>query len=85
MQELGTWKWKEIGKCGVPLVNWAGERMVEFCAESGLIVGIIWFKKKLVNKYTWLRNNRTNQAFMDWVMVDKKLKGRLEDVNVLRS
>lgn len=74
-----------IGKFGVPGVNWAGERMVEFCAESGLIVGNTWFKKKLVNKYTWLRDNGTDEALMDWVLVDKRLKGRLEDVNVLRS
>jgi hypothetical protein len=27
-----------IGQSGVPGVNWAGERMVDFCAEYGLIV-----------------------------------------------
>jgi hypothetical protein len=48
-------------------------------------VGNTWFKKKLVNKYTWLRDSRINEALMDWVLVDKRLKGRLEDVNVLRS
>jgi hypothetical protein len=40
-----------IGKFGVPGVNWASERMVEFCAEAVLIVGNTWFKKKLVNTY----------------------------------
>jgi hypothetical protein len=29
--------------------------------------------------------NGTDEALMDWVLVDKRLKGRLEDVNVLRS
>jgi hypothetical protein len=43
-----------------------------------------WFKKKLVNKYTWLRDRRTDDALMDWMLVDKRLKGRLEDVNVMR-
>jgi hypothetical protein len=38
-----------------------------------------------VNKYTWLRDNGADEALMDWVLVDKKLKGSLNDVNVLRS
>jgi hypothetical protein len=33
------------GKFGVPGVNWAGERMVEFCAESGLIVETLGLKR----------------------------------------
>jgi hypothetical protein len=68
---------------GVPGQNWAGERMVEFRAESGLIVENTWFKKKLVNKYTWLRDSGTDEALMDCVLVDKRLKGGLEDA--LRS
>jgi hypothetical protein len=39
-----------IRKFDVPGVNWVGERMVEFCAESGLIVRNTLFKKKLVDK-----------------------------------
>jgi hypothetical protein len=46
-----------IGKFGVPGVNWAGRRMVQFCTEAGLLAGNTWFKKKRVNKYIWLRDN----------------------------
>jgi hypothetical protein len=38
-----------------------------------------------VNKYTWLRDSGTDEAFINWVLVDKILKGRLKDVNVLKS
>jgi hypothetical protein len=48
-------------------------------------VGNTWFKKKLVNKYTWLRDSGPDGALMNWVLVDKRLKGRLKDINVLRS
>jgi hypothetical protein len=54
----------------------AGERLMEFCAEFGLIVGNTLFKKKLVNKYTWLRDSGTDEALMDWVLVGKRLKGK---------
>jgi hypothetical protein len=74
-----------IGMFEGPGVNWAGERMVEFCAESSLIVGNMWFKKKIVNKYERVRDRGTDEALMDWVLVDKRLKGRQEDVNVLSS
>jgi hypothetical protein len=59
--------------------------MVQFCTEAGLIVGNTLFKKKRVNKYTWLSDNGTDEALMDWVLVDKGLKGSLKDVNVLRN
>jgi hypothetical protein len=74
-----------IGKFGVPGVNWTGERMVELCVDSGLIVGNAWFKKKRVNEYIWLKDRGTDVTLMDWVPVDKRLKGRHENVNVLRN
>jgi hypothetical protein len=46
--------------------------------------GNTWFKKKLVNKYTWLRDSGTDEVLIDWVLVEKRLKGKL-DVNVLMS
>jgi hypothetical protein len=74
-----------IGKFGVPGVNWGGGRMVQFCTEACLHAGNTWFKKKRMNKYTSLRDNGVDEALMDWVLVDKRLKGSLKDVNVLRS
>jgi exonuclease III len=74
-----------ISKFGVPVVNWAGRRMVQFFTEAGLIAGNTWFKKKLVNKYTWMRDNGANEALTDWMLVDKRIKDSLKDVNVLSS
>jgi hypothetical protein len=36
-----------IGMFEGPGVNWAGERMVEFCAESSLIVGTCGLRRRL--------------------------------------
>jgi hypothetical protein len=54
-----------IGEFSVPGVNWAGKRMLQFCTEARLLTGNTWFKKKRVNKYTWLRNNVADEALMD--------------------
>jgi hypothetical protein len=61
-----------IGKFGVPGMNWAGRRMVQFCTEAGLLAGNTWFKKKRVNNYTWLRDNGADEARMGCVLVNKR-------------
>jgi hypothetical protein len=58
--------------------------MVQFCTETGLIAGNTRFKKKLVNKYKWLRDKGADEALIDWMLVER-LQGSLNSVNVLRS
>jgi hypothetical protein len=56
-----------ISKFGFHGMEWTGGRMVQFCKEAGLIAGNRWFRKKLVNKYMWLRDNGYDEALMDWI------------------
>ena len=52
------------------------------------MVGNTWFKKKCVNKYTWMRvagGRVVDRALMDYVLVCRRLIGRLKDVHVLRG
>ena len=44
-----------VGQHGLPGRNEGGVRLLEMRAEQELVVGKIWFKKKDVDKYTWLR------------------------------
>ena len=47
---------------------------------------IVVFKKKEINKYTWIRvaNGRViERALMDYVLITKRMVGRLKDVHVL--
>ena len=73
------------GHFGVTGINESGERLIEMCASQRLIVGNTWFKKKSVNKYTWRRDNGSDRALMDYVLVDRGLKGTLQDVHVYRG
>ena len=48
----------------------------------GAIVSIVsnsFFKKKLINKFTWMR------VLMDYVLIAKSMIGRVEDVHVFRG
>ena len=73
------------GKFGVPGVNENGEKLVEMCAERDLIVGNTWFQKKMIHKYTWVRDNGEERSLIDYVLVDKQMKKRLLDVTVYRG
>ena len=75
------------GKYGVSGENESGERLLDMCVEQELAVGNSFFKKKGINKYTWIRvaNGRViiERALMDYVLITKRMVGRLKNVHVL--
>ena len=65
-----------------------GERLLEMCAEQELVVGNSWLKKNDVYKYTWLRmayGRVLDKARMDYVLLPRRMLGRLLDVKVWRG
>ena len=77
-----------VGKYGVSGENESGERLLDMCVEQELAIGNSFFKKKRINKYTWIRvaNGRVIEiALMDDVLITKRMVGRLEDVHVFRD
>ena len=77
-----------VGKYGVPGENESGERLLDMCVEQELVIGNRFFKKKGINKYTWIRvaNGRViERALMDYVLITKRMVGRLKDVHVFRG
>ena len=63
-----------VGKYGVPGENESGERLLDMCVEQELAIGNSFFKKKGINKYTWIRvaNGRViERALMDYVLITK--------------
>ena len=77
-----------VGKYGVPGENESGERLLDMCVEQELVIGNVFFKKKGINKYTWIRvaNGRViESALMDYVLITKRMVGRLKDVHVFRG
>ena len=77
-----------VGKYGAPGENESGERLLDMCVEQELVIGNSFFKKKEINKYTWIRvaNGRViERALMDYVLITKRMVGRLKDVHVSRG
>ena len=66
-----------------------GETLLNMCAENEFVVGNGFFKKRMIsNKYTWVRIERgrvIERALMDYVIVTKRMIGRLKDVHVFRG
>ena len=77
-----------VGKYGVPGENESGERLLNMCVEQELVIGNSFFKKKEINKYTWIRVAKgrvIERALMDYVLITKRMVGRLKDVHVFRG
>ena len=77
-----------VGKFGVPGENESGERLLEMCVERELVIGNSMFRKKRINKYTWIRMANgivVEKALMDYVLIEKRMIGRLKDVHVYRG
>ena len=77
-----------VGRYGVPGRNGSGEMMLEMCIEKELVIANTVFKKKDIHKYTWVRRAHgriVDRALMDYVVVSKRVRGRVMDVNVLRG
>ena len=77
-----------VGKYGVSSENASGERLLDMYVEQELAIGNSFFKKKEINKYTWIRvaNGRViERASMDYVLITKRRVGRLKDVQVFRG
>ena len=77
-----------VGKFGVPDRNESGEKLLEMCVEREMTIGNTMFRKKRINKYTWIRvaHGRVEErALMDYVLIERRMVGRLKDVHVYRG
>ena len=77
-----------VGKFGVPGENVSGEKLLEMCGERELVIGNSMFRKKRINKYTWIRvanGEVVEKALMDYVLIEKRMISRLKDVHVFRG
>ena len=77
-----------VGGHGVPGRNESGNRLINMCMESEMMIGNSVFKKKWKYKYTWIRQERgiiTERALMDYVLIRRRMIGRLKDVHVFKG
>ena len=77
-----------VGRHGVPGRNDSGENLIGLCMERELVVGNTLFKKRHIHKYTLLKiahGAAMERVLMDFVLISRRVVGRLLDVRVLRG
>ena len=77
-----------LARWGVPGRNYNGDHLIGMCIDQELAIGNTFFKKKKKNKYTWARvagGRVADRALIDYILVSKKILGRLLDVHVFRG
>ena len=74
-----------VGLFGIQGANENGERLVQTCAESDLIMWNNHFKKREVHKYIWVSEVNEEKTLINYLLISRMFKDILKDVNVLRG
>ena len=76
-----------VGQYGVTRRNKFGDRLLEVCADQELVAGNRFFRKNYVHKYMWVRmveGRVVDRVLVDYVLLPKRMRGRLLDVEVCK-
>ena len=77
-----------FGVFGVPVENYNGRRVVEFCAERWLCVGSTYFEDKSLHKYMRVARCKDGvevKSKIDLILVKRDMLRLLPDVKKLRE
>ena len=76
-----------VRKYGVPGENESCERLLDMCVEQELVIGNSFFKKKGISIHglEWQNGSVIERALLDYVLLTKRMVGRLKDVHVFRG
>ena len=78
---IGPWQ-RVIGQHGI---DNNGLRLVEFCAENGMVVGGTLFQHKTIDKFTWTSPDGNTHNQIDHVLINRKWRKSLLDVRAFRG
>ena len=90
---IGDWKAKVgsqktpgvTGKFGLGLQNEAGQRLIEFCQENGLVIANTLFQKHKRRLYTWTSPDGQHQNQVDYPLCSQMEKDYTVSKNKTRS
>lgn len=74
-----------IGKFGIGEMNNNGQRVLELCAQNGLLLGATHFQHKDIHKYTWKSPDGKIRNQIDHIIVNRKWKRSLKNVRTYRG
>ena len=74
-----------MGRHGVGDLTSNGERVINLCDENNLIIGCILFTHRNTHKLSWTSTDGRSQSKIDHIIINGKLRGSLQDVQVMRN
>ena len=73
------------GKYGVSNENENGDMLLDLCAEKGLGIGNTLIMRIYTSTRGWETEKEVVEDMLDYIIVDERLRKRLEDVRVRRE
>jgi len=61
-----------VGPYGEIRINDNGERLIDLCKSHNLRITNVYFKHKMIHKYTWEQHTRKLQSIIDYIIVTQK-------------
>ena len=74
-----------LGKFGVGKENSNGYRLLQFCSYNILVITNTVFVHKMAHKLTWYSRDGKTANLNDYVIVNRRLAGSIQDIRVCRS
>ena len=66
------------GKFGLGIQNEAGQRLIEFCQENGLVIANTLFQQHKRRLYTWTSPDGQHQNQIDYILCSQRWKSSIQ-------
>ena len=77
--KVGSKETPEVtGKFGLGIWNKAGERLIEFCQESALVIANTLFQQHKRRLYTWTSPDGQHQKQTDYILCSQRWKSSIQ-------
>ena len=78
-----TYMWSQetpgvTGKFGLGIQNEAGQRLIEFCQENGLVIANTLFKQHKRRLYTWTPPDGQHQDQTDYILCSQRWRSSIQ-------
>ncbi|KAL3877907.1 hypothetical protein ACJMK2_035549 [Sinanodonta woodiana] len=74
-----------MGHRGIGMMTDNGERLINFCQETDLVVGGTLFEHKDIHKLTWTSPDGRTQSQIDHIIINGRWKHSFQNVRVMRN
>ena len=74
-----------VGSYGETRINDNGESLIDLCKSHNLRITNVYFKHKMMHKYTWEQHTQKLKSIIDYIIVKQKPEFQIHNVRVQRN